>query len=173
MSYPPFDPQKVIERFQAGEWLNNPDYWAVYRNIWQKQNAIIQLAEKLRGSKAWDTPYNRAKNPDFKLEAATLEKEHFKALYDYETAAPYYKRFLKAIKLLKKGDPKWHFTLPALIKLGVIHLRENHQKSEVNTTLLRNLIKGWQEKNGQRSAFYDNQWYRTLKLPEIVKLLAL
>src|SRR5260221_10434610 len=98
MSCPPLDPPKIIERFQAGEWLDNTDYWVAYRSIWQKQNAITRMAEKLRGSKAWDTPDNRLKNPDFKLEAAALEKEHLQALHNYETVGVAYgKRFLNAV----------------------------------------------------------------------------
>jgi hypothetical protein len=172
MPCPPFDPQKVIARFQAGEWHDNADYWAVYRSSWQTQKKLIKLAERLRVFTAWDIPDNRLKYPDFKLEAAALEKEHIYALRNYKTVGiAYGKNFLGAVRLLKKGSPKWRFTLLAQVKLGIIHLRENHHQSEVDTTLLRGLIRDWQEKNGQRSASYDNQWYKILKHPEIVKLL--
>jgi hypothetical protein len=40
---------------------------------------------RLRESKAWVTPDKRLKNPDFKLEAAALEKEHLQALYNYSS----------------------------------------------------------------------------------------
>jgi hypothetical protein len=169
MPCPPFDPRKIIERFQAGEWIDDPDYLAAYRDIWRKQNAIIRFAEKLRESKPWDTPYNRLKNPNFKLEAITLDKEHLAAIHNKDTA--YLERLLLAIRLLKKGPPEWHFTLSALIKLAIIHLRENHHRQHIDTNELYKLIVEWQRTNHPRTASDKSQWYRTLKQPEIRKLL--
>jgi hypothetical protein len=163
-----FDPPKIIERFQAGEWSDHPLYCDIYKNIQQKQSKVIRLAEDLRSFQLRQAPYDSPKNP----QATILEREFLKAVENNDTA--YFKRLLKAGQLLKNGGPKWCFTLPDLIKLAFIDLRENrHRRGRISRSELCHLIREWQRTNDPSTTFDESYWYRTLQRPDIAELLTL
>jgi hypothetical protein len=166
------DPEKIIKRFQAGEWNNHLLYWPAYEKyIWQKQSAVFQLAEELKVFQSWNMPYNHPSNPPLKTRAKTFEHKHLQALLKGDTA--YARRLLRATQLLKTGKQKWRIILEGLIVLAIIDLRENHQGwQRINKLKLRGLIIDWQRANGQLSALNNSQWYHALKRPGIVELLA-
>jgi hypothetical protein len=166
----PFDPQEIIERFQAGEWLDDPDYWAIYMVIWQDQNDVTLFAEERWDLKGSDTPENRLKNPDLKRKAVVFDEELLAAAHAEDTA--YLERHLRAVRLLKKGRPKWSFSKLALVYLAIIHLRENHHQQSINPDDVHKLVVKWERANKKRAVSDKSQWYRILKRPEICRLLA-
>jgi hypothetical protein len=164
-----FDPEKIIKKFQAGAWTDYPYYWVVYNKIWQKQSAVLHLAEKLRLLQRREETHEQPKPLDLKTQLALFEEQRSKALQNNDTC--YLRNLLRAAEMLRKhGRPKWQFRLPDLICLATIHLRENLQRLRFNTTDLHKLIDDWLEANGQ-SAFDKSDWRKALKRPEVVELL--
>jgi hypothetical protein len=173
MSCPPFKPQEIIARFQAGEWLDNTVYWMTYRDIWQDQSEVIRLAENLRMLGLRDTASDHRWNSAFKTHVDAFQKEHNQALDEvtYQHSTAYLYLLVKANTLLKNGPVEWcRIFLSSQISLGIIHLHEYWHQSHIRLDGLRNLIKEWQSTHGQTSASSDSQWYRALKTHRVKRL---
>jgi hypothetical protein len=169
-----FNPEKLIKRFQTGEWDEHPLYRPLYEYILKKQNDVIRKAEGLR---LWRdqmtriTPYRC--NPALKKRADIFYQEHINKLTDKKTCASYLRTLYRADHALRNSNIKWKLSLPVLIILAVIHLREILRYQHLDTTLMRKCIIDWQQANGEnkKCASDNSQWSRTLKQPEIVQLL--
>ena len=174
MSITGLNPPKLVERFQTGEWDEDPVYGPCYKYIRKKQSDQFNQMEDLRlWREMTQEPSAHHGNPALKRRADAFFQGVVDALRDKKACRAHLRQLYRADDHLEKGDINFRYTLQVLIILAAVHLRENLGRKDRDTVLLRKLVIDWQDAHGETSASDDSQWDKAIKNPEIARLLVL
>jgi hypothetical protein len=76
------------------------------------------------------------------------------------------RRLLRAAQRLEQNKRKKHFSIPVLILLGAIYLREECQSPHINSFELRKLIEYYRQRRVE-----DSYWRKCLRRPALLRVL--
>jgi hypothetical protein len=162
-----FDPERIFERLQDGEWPHHPLYNSALQELLQaRPSRLDEMAQRLGAYRKWcDT--RRQADPaaiTFQASGEAFQAELLDLVARPGTAS--LRRLLRVAQRLEKNKRKKHFSIPVLILLGTIYLREECQYNHIDRIKLRNLIEDYRQHRIE-----DSYWRKCLQRPALVRVL--